>query len=282
MARKPAPPKTPKRKRASFSTVIEEEKPEVKEAAPAYKAPEGEPVVSKKEIAAETLEEKVVPEEEKPEMVVEEVPATHEEEKNEPEEESAPAEEAKEEEKADDQGTTVSHFAPVESADDTEFAKITKASRSSMLILVLVAIVSFVVGMGITYAAFQLIGMNTSGGISFMRATPTPEPSATPEPTEKPIDRSSITIEVLNGSGKAGAAKKAADLLEGLGYKIEGTGNADKSTYEESVLEVQDSVDEEIIALLQKDLEQNYTIASQSGTLSSTDKASVRFIIGKK
>ncbi len=285
MVRKAAQPKTPKRKRASFSSVIEEEKPEVKEAAPAFQAPQEEPVVSKEDAAIETLEENVVPEEEKPTMVVEQVPALHKEEKEEPAEEPteepAAEEVKKEEEKPDDQATTVSHFAPVENADDTEFAKITSASRSSMLILVLVAIVSFVVGMGITYGAFQFIGMG-GNGISLTKASPSPEPSSTPEPTEKPVDRSSIAIEILNGSGKAGAAKKAADVLAGLGYKIEGTGNADKSSYEESVLEVQDSVDEKIITLLRTDLEKNYTIASQSGKLSSDAKTSVRFIVGKK
>jgi hypothetical protein len=57
---------------------------------------------------------------------------------------------------------------------------------------------------------------------------------ATPvaEATIKPVDTNykNIEIQVLNGSGKAGAAKKYADILSNLGYSKVSTGN-----YEEIV-----------------------------------------------
>ena len=60
--------------------------------------------------------------------------------------------------------------------------------------------------------------------------TPTPEPTAIPEPTLTPAP--SIVLEVLNGSGVAGAAADTQTKLEELGYTIDSIGNADKSDYE--------------------------------------------------
>lgn len=42
------------------------------------------------------------------------------------------------------------------------------------------------------------------------------------------------TVEVLNGTGSSGFARKTADLLEGFGYEIMSIGNAQRSDYERS------------------------------------------------
>ena len=77
-------------------------------------------------------------------------------------------------------------------------------------------------------------------GLAFFLFLKTPEPQkeivteakTAPTPTPTPIvpmlNREEWSLEVLNGSGKSGVAKKTADKLEALGYKIENTGNAPK------------------------------------------------------
>lgn len=52
-------------------------------------------------------------------------------------------------------------------------------------------------------------------------STPSPSPAATD------IKRADLKVQVLNGSGVAGAAVKAKTLLEGLGYVDVAVGNAD-------------------------------------------------------
>src|SRR3989338_5128794 len=83
---------------------------------------------------------------------------------------------------------------------------------------------------------------------------PTDEPSETPTPTEKPsptvkptsnpvdktsgLDRSQLSIHVLNGSVVASAAKKTSDLLEGLGYNVVQIGNAEKTDYTQTEIQL--------------------------------------------
>lgn len=131
--------------------------------------------------------------------------------------------------------------------------------------------------------------------------TPTPEeetptPSATVKPTTKPtatptksttstidtasgLDRASLTIMVQNGGGVPGAASKAKTTLEGLGYTVSGTGNADNFEYENTVIQVK-STKKAYLDLLKKDLAKSYTIGTTSATLTS-GSADAIIIVGK-
>lgn len=106
---------------------------------------------------------------------------------------------------------------------------------------------------------------------------------ATPSPTQAPkktLDKSEWSMEVLNGSGVSGAAKKIADQLKDLGYPIVKTGNADNSSYETSQIlvkkELQDKID-----LVLADIKDIVKIASASGELKDST-ASARIILGKQ
>jgi LCP family protein required for cell wall assembly len=63
---------------------------------------------------------------------------------------------------------------------------------------------------------------------------------ATPAPTQPPSDLivkpSRIRLKVLNGSGVNGAAKRAADDLAELGFQIRGTGDADATSYTQTIV----------------------------------------------
>lgn len=64
--------------------------------------------------------------------------------------------------------------------------------------------------------------------------------AASPAPTQQPNDLivrpSRIRLRVLNGNGRDGAAKAAADDLAGLGFQIRGTGPADSFAYPATIV----------------------------------------------
>lgn len=122
-----------------------------------------------------------------------------------------------------------------------------------------------------------------SSGESQQEKIVSPQAESSPTPTEaskQTLNRSDWSLEVLNGSGVAGVAKKAADKLIELGYRVVKTGNADKQTYEENQFlvskEMEDKAD-----LVVADLKDTVKIATVSATLKDST-ASARIIIGKE
>lgn len=128
-------------------------------------------------------------------------------------------------------------------------------------------------------------------------ATPTPEETLTPTkkpistPTVKPtvnpvdratgLDRSKLSIRVLNGSGAAGVGRKAADYLESLGYNVVQTGNAENFNFEKTTIQIK-SAKEDYLNLLKSDLAKNYSVGTTSATLSSEERADAIVTIGKE
>lgn len=90
--------------------------------------------------------------------------------------------------------------------------------------------------------------------------------------------RSDWSLEILNGSGVAGAAKKAADSLASLGYKIIKIGNADLDVSNTQILTA-DSLSTDKDKLL-TDVQKDFPQAALSGQLTDST-ASARIIIGK-
>lgn len=118
--------------------------------------------------------------------------------------------------------------------------------------------------------------------------TPTPKPttsvlgSTSSSTTDKAtgLDRSKLTIEVLNGGGQVGAASKASDYLKSLGYKVVSSGNADTFDYEKTLVGVV-SAKAKYLPLLKKDLSSSYALGTQTAT-SSSSTADAVVIIGKE
>jgi anionic cell wall polymer biosynthesis LytR-Cps2A-Psr (LCP) family protein len=52
--------------------------------------------------------------------------------------------------------------------------------------------------------------------------------------SEGPITERVFTVEVLNGTPSAGLARRTAELLQGFGYDVIATGNADRGDYEKT------------------------------------------------
>lgn len=107
--------------------------------------------------------------------------------------------------------------------------------------------------------------------------TPTKAPTATPADAD--LDRSDLSIAVQNGSGVAGAATKASDFLEGLGYEVVSTGNADNFDYTETIIKVKSSM-KKYLDQLEEDLSDEYTIGS--ATADYTGEADALVIVGAK
>jgi len=109
--------------------------------------------------------------------------------------------------------------------------------------------------------------------------TTTPAATSTPSPTPS-IERSDLTVQVLNGSGVSGAAGVAKDYLEGLGYEDVETGNASLYDYEETEVSIKEDV-EEYLDMIIEDLSDEYEVATDSGVLDEDGDFDVEIIIGK-
>lgn len=116
--------------------------------------------------------------------------------------------------------------------------------------------------------------------------TPTPSSTPTPKPTGNPIDsstglnRATLSVTVQNGSGVAGAAGKASDILKSLGYNVVSSGNADNYDYTNVTIQVKSSKSS-FLNLLKKDLATSYTIGTTSANLSNGFSSDALVIIGK-
>lgn len=110
--------------------------------------------------------------------------------------------------------------------------------------------------------------------------TPTPTKNATPTPKAAATKSSELNIQVLNGSGEAGVGATAKTFLSDKGYEFIETGNADNYDYESVTIKSKESVSD-YISTLKSDLEEKYTISSESETLSEDSIFDVVIIVGK-
>lgn len=125
------------------------------------------------------------------------------------------------------------------------------------------------------------IYLQNNGSIGGFMARPTPTPEVT-EPTPTPaaeLDRSELSIQVLNGSGVTGAAKTAQEYLEGLGYSVDAVGNADESDLETTQVAIK-SEKEEFSDLVKEDLSEQYTVDEEVGELDEDSTYDVVITLG--
>lgn len=80
-------------------------------------------------------------------------------------------------------------------------------------------------------------------------------PESTPTPTEEPLNKEAYIIEVQNGSGIAGEGASVGEMLEEDGFKVGDIGNADKSSYTDTIITVNEDVPDSYIEALTKILE---------------------------
>ncbi len=152
----------------------------------------------------------------------------------------------------------------------------TSSHKSPKRIIFIILVVIILAGIG-----FLLFKTRSSIKRLVLRPAPTPVPTQTPASTQAPklLQRSEWSLEVLNGSGSTGLAKKIAEKIKALGYPVVKTGNADKSSYVVTQVLVKKGWEDKLDLVI-ADLKDTIKIASFAGELKNST-ASARIIIGK-
>lgn len=141
-----------------------------------------------------------------------------------------------------------------------------KGSKKGLVILVIVIVV-FIAG-----AAYYLL---TDPSIDeSVEPTPTPFEQVSPTPTTpvEEIIRDEVSINILNGTGIAGAAGDLRDALETLGYSNIDVGNAKSTDYESTEVVFDSDVPEGVRDEITSELESLYdSVDVSSDSLSGVD-----------
>ena len=116
-------------------------------------------------------------------------------------------------------------------------------------------------------------------GVDSLSTFPTPQPTtapSSPTPEAKPVDKSEVSIEVLNGTGTPGDAGALSDALEEAGFSEITAGNADEQDATAAVAtysrDLPQSVVDEITAVLEDMYEE---VTTRKATLSGDYDASI-------
>lgn len=153
-----------------------------------------------------------------------------------------------------------------------------KPGRSPMLWAIVVIVAAVVIGLGlITFSSHK------SGLKSITSAKPSPTSAEIPTPTTATVAlaRTDITVQVLNGGGKAGAATKMKTLLTDKGYQVKDVGNTPEYSYNETQILVK-SDKAAALDLLKTDLSDGYTIGTAAATLSADSQYDAQVTVGKE
>lgn len=130
------------------------------------------------------------------------------------------------------------------------------------------------------------------GGIIRSKSTkspePSPEPSITPvivspSPTPEPPDLSTLSVQILNGSGVAGEAGAVKDVLTEEGFDSDNieTGNADNYDYKDTEVSLDSTVNPAVYDIVKKSLNSEYYVVPGED-LESDNEYSVVIIVGTK
>lgn len=110
--------------------------------------------------------------------------------------------------------------------------------------------------------------------------TATPSGKLTPTGTSSKLDRSTLNVAVLNGSGVVGAGRRYSTYLTGLGYNVTSTGNADTFDYTGITVKVK-KTKSDYAALLKKDLATQASGSAITTSIDDTITTDAAVIIGK-
>ena len=166
-----------------------------------------------------------------------------------------------------------------ETKDET--SKKSKPAQISLKQVLMIAVPTAIVVATLTGGI--LYYLNNSGSID-ISPSPTVEPSASPVETAVPeplFERSEITVQVLNGSGIAGYAGDAKDLLEDLGYVDVDAGNADTYDFTETVVSVKEE-SQDYLDMVVEDLSEVYVVSEETVTLDETSDFDVVITVGSE
>ncbi len=148
------------------------------------------------------------------------------------------------------------------------------------LIIIGALVFAFFRGIG-PFAAISPFAVKTSPVPSpspFVESSPVTESTSSSTPT---LDKSSVKVKVLNGSGVTGKAATVKTLLESAGWTVGSIGNADNSDYKTTEVKVKDSAKSFLDAIV-RDLSDKYSAGPSSNSLEASDSADIVVVVGAK
>ncbi len=152
-----------------------------------------------------------------------------------------------------------------------------KGKKTIGLVLFLISLV--IIG----GAVFYFVSLQKGAEKSEEKKTPEPfvvqQDEIIPTPTEEAkkeeeevVDKKSISIFVLNGTGITGEAAYLQDKLENLGYTNVKVGNASKQDYEETLVKFSSTLSKSSVEEITKELNKIYkSVKTQTGGTGSFD-----------
>lgn len=105
------------------------------------------------------------------------------------------------------------------------------------------------------------------------------EPTSTPIPTEIPVDKENVSIQILNGTGIAGEATYLQGKLRSLDYTEIEVGNAESQDNETTTVTFSSTLQEEIVDEITEELEKVYNKVTVK-TSSSLEDDEIEIIVG--
>jgi hypothetical protein len=168
---------------------------------------------------------------------------------------------------------------PAPEMPKTEFIPVKPASGPSPLLILIPGVLLLGALLGGVY--FYQKGVNQEE-----QSTSAPEqtslPVASSVPSASPsakLDLTKYPINVQNGSGIAGTAGSAKDILTKAGFKVSATGNADNYDYTDTIIKTKSDVPAEFVTKLTSSLSSVYSVG-KAQTLPSSSTDEVVVIIG--
>ncbi len=156
-----------------------------------------------------------------------------------------------------------------------------RSSPKPKLLLTFIIVLLLIVA---ALAGLYFLGSNSKKElVQSIPLVPTPTAGAVSNPTTAPtqptLERSALTVAILNGSGTAGAARGVSSTLNGLGYTIGTIGNAKRFDYQGITIHV-NKKNSAYLSLLEKDLKDANPKASISASI-DTITGNAEVIVGK-
>lgn len=156
----------------------------------------------------------------------------------------------------------------------------TKSAKWLWILVILIIIgglvFAYVRGIGPFANINNLVKSSPSPTPEIIESTPIPE--ASPSPL---IDKTSVKVRVVNGSGVTGKAATVKAFLESAGWKVTSIGNAENSDFAQTEVSVKDtfkSFEDAIIS----DLSGKYSATAGSKVLEASDSADIEVTVGEK
>lgn len=152
----------------------------------------------------------------------------------------------------------------------------TTKNSNKMWLWIVIIVLLIAVGVGAYFFMNREAEDSDSSSITPTSSFPTDKPS----PTEEDVDLEAYEIMVLNGSETAGEAGRLKTALEEAGFKVAGTGNADKTDYTETIVQAKSTVSKGYLDKLREELEGTYELTTNVEELDDDDENDVVVIIG--